>query len=85
MLILNGKYYVQPNKRLTIFPEIKIFPKGTLESDITALRTNCELNGRCEVQVMTQHGIMIGILVEKKPMQLRLWQFEGHLAFPAKA
>ncbi|WP_189070865.1 hypothetical protein [Deinococcus radiotolerans] len=85
MLILNGIYHVQPNKKLTILPEIKAQPKGTLESDITALRVACEISGRCDVQVMTQHGMMLGTLVERKPLQLRLWQFEGYLAFPAKA
>ena len=85
MLILNGKYHVQPNKRLTILTENKVLPREIFESDIAAMRTGCELNGRCEVQVMTQHGVMFGTLVEKKPIQMRLWQFEGHLSFPAKA
>ncbi len=84
MLVLNGKYHVQPNKKLTILPEIKVLPKGTLQSDIDALSADCVANGQSAVQVMTQHGLMHGTLVEKKPLQLRLWQFEGHLFFPEK-
>ncbi|WP_189071115.1 hypothetical protein [Deinococcus radiotolerans] len=84
MLILKGLYHVQPNKRLSIFPESKIKLKGTLESDLIALSQNCATTGRCDVQVMTQHGVMLGTLLEKKPLQFRLRQFEGHLSFPAK-
>ena len=84
MLVLNGKYHVQPNKKLTILPEVKILPKGTLQADINALSAECVANGQTAVQVMTQHGLMYGTLVEKKPLQLRLWQFEGHLFFPEK-
>ncbi|UBV45390.1 hypothetical protein LAJ19_19860 (plasmid) [Deinococcus taeanensis] len=66
MLILEGRYHVQPNKRLTIFPEGKTLPKGTLESDISALRKDFEMKGHSEVQVITQHGVMFGTLMEKK-------------------
>lgn len=84
MIILEGKYNVQQNKRLSIFAEGKALPKGTLETDIAALQKNCAGTGRCDVQVMTQHGIMFGTLIEKKPLQFSLWQFEGHLSFPPR-
>ncbi|WP_189008609.1 hypothetical protein [Deinococcus malanensis] len=84
MLILNGKYHVQQNKRLTILAEAGHLPKGTLQSDIDALHDDCQTHGRCDVQVNTQHGLMHGTLVEKKPLKFSLWQFEGHLSFPAR-
>lgn len=85
MLILEGKYVVQPNKKLAIYAEGKTLPAGTLESDIEALQKNCQGKGRCDVQVNTQHGIMRGTLIEKKPYKFSGWHFEGHLAFPPKA
>lgn len=85
MLILEGNYVVQPNKKLAIYAEGKTLPVGTLESDIEALQKNCQGKGRCDVQVNTQHGIMRGTLIEKKPYKFSGWHFEGHLAFPPKA
>ncbi|SMB80029.1 hypothetical protein [Deinococcus hopiensis] len=84
MLILEGKYQVQQNKKLTILAEGKVQPKGTLDSDIAALQESCRTTGRCDVQVVTQHGVMQGTLVEKKPRQFSLWQYEGHLSFPPR-
>ena len=84
MLILEGRYNVQQNKRLTILAEGKVQPKGTLDSDIAALQDHCRENGRCDVQVHTQHGVMQGTLVEKRPRKFSLWQYEGHLSFPPR-
>lgn len=85
MLILQGKYQVAQNKRLTIFAEPRVQPRGASDLDIVALREACQANeGRCEVQVSTQHGTMQGILTEKKPKKFNLWQFEGHLSFPTR-
>lgn len=84
MLTLQGTYQVAPNKRLTILAE----PQGThpqmpvLRGDAQALRAACEEGeGRCDVQVQTQHGPMRGTLVEKRPRKFSMWQFEGHLGF----
>lgn len=86
MLTLEGKYHVAPNKRLTILAELGESPRGTLVTDIEALGRACAQNdGRCEVQVTTQHGPMRGTLVEKKPRKFSLRLFEGHLAFPPRA
>lgn len=86
MLILEGKYHVAPNKRLTIFAEPQDQPKGTLDTDIQAMRAACDANqGRCDVHVLTQNGFMQGTLTEKKPRKFSLWQFEGHLSFPPRA
>lgn len=82
MLTLHGHYHVAPNKRLTILAEADQQPKGTLQTDIQALSEACAQNaGRCEVQVITQHGRMQGTLIEKKPRQFTQRLFEGHLAF----
>lgn len=86
MLTLQGRYHVAPNKRLTILAEAGQQPKGTLETDIQALREACAQNaGRCEVEVTTQHGTMRGTLIEKKARKLSLRLFEGHLAFLPRA
>ncbi len=85
MLILEGTYQVQPNKRVMICVGGKTLPKGTLESDIEALQRVCQDSGRCDVQINTQHGIMRGTLHEKKPYKFSAWHYEGHLAFPARS
>ncbi|GAA5513736.1 hypothetical protein Dcar01_02481 [Deinococcus carri] len=86
MLTLQGKYRVSDTKRLTILAESGAQRSEALTADIVALRAACHLNsGRCEVHVSTQHGLMYGTLVEKKPRRFNLWQFEGHLSFPQRA
>lgn len=86
MLILQGRYHVAPNKRLTILAEAKQQPKGTLQTDIDALSEACARNaGRCEVQVTTQHGPMRGTLVERKGRKYDLRLFEGHFAYLPRA
>lgn len=86
MLTLQGRYQVAPNKRLTILAESDTLPKGTLEVDIEALGQACSRDGgRCEVQVTTQHGPMLGTLVERRARRFSLRLFEGYLAFPPRA
>lgn len=86
MLTLQGHYHVAPNKRLTILAEFSALPKGTLETDIEALGQACARDGgRCEVQVRTQHGPMLGTLVERRARRFDLRLFEGYLAFPPRA
>lgn len=85
MLILEGRYHVAPNKRLTISADTTGLPKGGSLADLEALNKACLLNdGRCEVQVTTQNGLMQGTLVERQGRQFHRRLFEGYLAFPTR-
>ncbi|MFB9993225.1 hypothetical protein ACFFLM_14730 [Deinococcus oregonensis] len=81
MLTLQGKYHVAQNKRLTILAEATANQPLPLAVDIDALRDACADTGRCDLYVMTQHGLMQGTLVEKRPMKFNLGSYEGHLSF----
>lgn len=82
MLTLQGQYQVAPNKRLVILAEPEQPLKGGLLTDLEALNEACSRqNGRCEVQVNTQSGLMQGTLVEKQGRQFNRRQYEGYLAF----
>ncbi|AFD26029.1 hypothetical protein [Deinococcus gobiensis] len=86
MLTLEGQYHVAPNKRLTISADTTGLPKGGSLTDLEALSRACLLNnGRCEVQVTTQNGVMQGTLTERPSRQFHRRLFEGYLAFPSRS